>query len=96
MNGNQLSRAFPWLAGALLIITLAAAGGAAWLRWGAARPAGTEPITVATTAATPAAMAATTEPDPLPSPAVSSTPTATGEPATPPATHHSEFLIRNF
>ncbi len=89
MNGNQLSRAFPWLAGALLIITLAAAGGAAWLRWGAARPAGTEPITVATTAATPAAMAATTEPDPLPSPAVSSTPTATGEPATPPATRPS-------
>jgi hypothetical protein len=80
MNRNAPSRLFPWLAAALLAITLAAAGGAAWLRWGAP-PATVEPIAAqATTVATVTATAATATPTdlgPLPSPPPSATPAVT-------------------
>ena len=80
MNRNEPSRLFPWLAAALLVITLAAAGGAAWLRWGAP-PSTVEPIAAqATTAATVTATATTATPTdlgPLPSPPPSATSAAT-------------------
>ena len=80
MNRNAPSRLFPWLAAALLAITLAAAGGAAWLRWGAP-PATVEPIAAqATTVATVTATAATATPTdlgPPPSPPPSATPAVT-------------------
>ena len=91
MNRNQLSRAFPWLVAALLATTLAAAGGAAWLRWSATRPAGTEPsAAAATTAVTATATIAATadrateppSPTATATPAASATPTATAPPST--------------
>ena len=103
MDRNHLSRAFPWLAAALLVITLAAAGGAAWLRWGAARPSGAEPLTAATTtAATPAATAAPSDPGPPPSsapptgtatPATTATPAATATPSATP--QPSEYIVQS-
>ena len=74
MNTNKPLRLFPWLAAALLVITLAAAGGAAWLRWGAPPPAVVEPIAAQ---ATPAATTVPTDPAPLPSPTATLTPAAT-------------------
>ena len=82
MNRNDLSRLFPVLAGVLLAITLLAAGGAAWLRWGAARPTGAEPIAAAPTSTATAAptTARATEP---PTPTATATPAATATDAVP-------------
>ena len=82
MNRNDLARLFPVLAGVLLAITLLAAGGAAWLRWGAARPTGAEPIAAAPTSTATAAptTARATEP---PTPTATATPAATATDAVP-------------
>ena len=82
MNRNELARLFPVLAGVLLAITLLAAGGAAWLRWGAARPTGAEPIAAAPTSTATAAptTARATEP---PTPTATATPAATATDAVP-------------
>ena len=52
MRTNSTSRTFPALAAVLLAIILLAAGAAAWLRWGAARPASAEPPVAPTSATT--------------------------------------------
>ena len=83
MDHNGSSRLFLRWATALLAITLLAAAGAAWLRWGAARPGPvTEP---ALAAATPPPTEAATPPlAPATAPATTAAP-ATAAPATTPA-----------
>jgi len=61
MSMHGSSRAFPALVATLLAITLLAAGAAAWLRWGAARPVpATEPSAAVATVALAAATVAPT------------------------------------
>lgn len=84
MEKNGSPRLFPALVAALLAVTLLAAGGAAWLRWGVTRPLpDTEPVAAVTT---PAAAPELPTAPPTAAPPTAAPPTSTPALLTPTAT----------